>query len=192
MSNAISRIIPGLMISASALTGCEHTQPKTTLTSLMANRPVKEHIAIRNSWREGLAKDADMQHSLDSVAYCRFFQELPITKSSAKVKEFNQIAARTRLTETSDYNKAFKDFDNKMIEEGVTLNDFNTAKNDYKLLTIPSFSFPQAKELPNEKAILKLRQFKLDSLAYGKFIEQYTPSNGWVYYFKQLSKTLRP
>lgn len=50
------------------------------------------------------------------ISYCRFFQELPITKSPTKVKGFNQIAARTRLAETSDYSKAFKDLDNKMIE----------------------------------------------------------------------------
>ena len=46
---------------ASGLAGCgEHAPRKvqTTLNSLMANKPVKEFIAIKTGWREGFAKDA--------------------------------------------------------------------------------------------------------------------------------------
>ena len=46
----INRIIPSIMIMASGLAGCgEHAPRKvqTTLNSLMANKPVKEFIAIK-------------------------------------------------------------------------------------------------------------------------------------------------
>lgn len=56
MSNYLSKIIPSVMISASALTGCEQPQqPRTTLNNYMANRPAKEYIAIKTDGEKVLA-----------------------------------------------------------------------------------------------------------------------------------------
>lgn len=91
MSNYLSKIIPSVMISASALTGCEQPQqPRTTLNNYMANRPAKEYIAIKNGWREGIGGIADAQHSLDSVAYTRLFESTQAQKILPKLQNLTK------------------------------------------------------------------------------------------------------
>lgn len=174
MSNYLSRIIPSVMISASALTGCEQPQqPRTTLNNYMANRPAKEYIAIKNGWREGIGGIADAQHSFDSVAYTRLFEATEAAKDSAKVAEFNKIAAKTKLKNDTTCETALKEFDNKLLQEGITLTDYQNfekeIKNIRELKGSKIIEFNTVNDWNNK---LKLKQFKLDSLAYGHFFEK--------------------
>lgn len=169
MSNYLSRIIPSVMISASTLTGCEQPQqPRTTLNNYMANRPAKEYIAIKNGWREGIGGIADAQHSFDSVAYTRLFEATEVAKDSAKVAEFNKIAAKTKLKNDITCKTAFKEFDNKLLLEGITLTDY---QNFEKELNIKR-DILGVRNINDSKNKLKLMQFKLDSLTYGHFFEK--------------------
>ena len=170
----INRIIPSIMIMASGLAGCgEHAPRKvqTSLNSLMANKPVKEFIAIKAGWREGFAKDADAQHSLDSVAFRRI---LPTTfnNDSAVIAEFNKVAAQTRLKNVSSYDKAYEELDKKIIEQGITTAKHESNLAEYRGLKITHYSWPGSTTSPNNREILKLRQFNLDSLAFKNFFDK--------------------
>ncbi len=167
----INKIVPSIMIAASSIAGCSEHAPRkmqTTLSTLMANKPAKEYMAIKAGWREGLAKDADAQHSLDSVAFRRIIQKSFNYNDTALYAKFNQIFAQTKLKNTKSYQAAFEELDKKIIEEGVTTAKHESNLAEYKGLQI--IQGPLA--TPNNPEILKLRQFKLDSLAFKNFYEK--------------------
>ena len=96
MINQLRKGVIGSMIALTSMTSCNEVRKVKTLNSYMANKPAKEYIAIKSAWREGLAKDADKQRSLDSVAFSRLLATTRIANDSKKVKEFNKIANNTQ------------------------------------------------------------------------------------------------
>lgn len=188
MSNYLSKIIPSVMISASALTGCEQPQqPRTTLNNYMANRPAKEYIAIKNGWREGIGGIADAQHSLDSVAYTRLFESTQAAKDSAKVAKFNKIAASTKLESDRD-KTALKELDAKLLQEGITLKDYQNFEKELKSLKELKHGIIEVSTENDYKNMLKLKQFKLDSLVYGHFFEKEINVKAFI----EVAKKIKP
>lgn len=173
MNNKIGNIITGSMIALSSMTGCKEAVKKTNLNELMANKPIKEYLTIKSSWRKGIAEKADKQHSLDSVAFSNLVHGSYLAKDSNKVKEFNNIAKRTKLKNDKSYTEAYNEFDNKMIEAGITTKDFENHQKELKMS-------------PN----IAHKQFKLDSLEYDKYFKN---TNKTIYNeFKEITKRTKP
>lgn len=191
MINQLRKGVIGSMIALASMTGCKETRKVKTLNSYMANKPAKEYIAIKSAWREGLAKDADKQRSLDSVAFSRLLATTRIANDSKKVKEFNKIAQKNRLKNDSSYKVAYKEMDNKMLDNGILTKDYISSQAEYKqkVKYVPD-GFYKSKEILDDKEVLKLRQFKLDSLEYGKFFEKNSPET--LKEFKQTANEVKP
>lgn len=193
MKNIFRKPIIGSMIALASMSGCEQAPRKVkTLNSYMANRPEIEYTTIKRAWREGLAKPADKQHSLDSVAFSRLLLEKThILNNSKRVEEFNKIAQRTRLKNDSNYTTAYNELDKKMIDAKISKKQINNNKKEYakNTLTYPNGLFSST-EIPNEKQILKLRQYKLDSLEYGNYIKKHSPHT--IKEFKKVAESIKP
>ena len=191
MINQLRKGVIGSMIALTSMTSCNEVRKVKTLNSYMANKPAKEYIAIKSAWREGLAKDADKQRSLDSVAFSRLLATTRIANDSKKVKEFNKIAQKNRLKNDSSYKVAYKEMDNKMLDNGILTKDYISSQAEYKqrVKYVPDGLY-KSKEILDDKEVLKLRQFKLDSLEYGKFFEKNSPET--LKKFKQTANEVKP
>lgn len=191
MINQLRKGVIGSMIALTSMTSCNEVRKVKTLNSYMANKPAKEYIAIKSAWREGLAKDADKQRSLDSVAFSRLLATTRIANDSKKVKEFNKIAQKNRLKNDSSYKSAYKEMDNKMLDNGILTKDYLSSQAEYKqrVKNVPDGIY-KSKEILDDKEVLKLRQYKLDSLEYGKFFEKNSPES--LKKFKQTASEVKP
>lgn len=191
MINQLRKGVIGSMIALTSMTSCNEVRKVKTLNSYMANKPAKEYIAIKSAWREGLAKDADKQRSLDSVAFSRLLATTRIANDSKKVKEFNKIAQKNRLKNDSNYKSAYKEMDNKMLDNGILTKDYLSSQAEYKqkIKHVPDGIY-KSKEILDDKEVLKLRQYKLDSLEYGKFFKKNSPES--LKKFKQTASEVKP
>lgn len=103
--NILNKIYTGaLLASATVLgTGCEQNRYDETnvieqqIEKRMSDRPYGEFQKATSGWRKGLIGTADAQSTLDSVAYRQVFDSTQVAKDSAKVAEFNKIAASMRV-----------------------------------------------------------------------------------------------
>ena len=163
----ISKIVGGMVIGLTSLTGCEQTISKLTLNSYMTNRPVKEYQAIKASWREGIVYHADRQRSLDSVAFSRLNVQNKI------IDEVNKALAKTKLKNHNTYAEAFKEADKKMFDMGMSSQQHQQNLDEYaKCVTTSSTGFLSVTTKPDTKQLLKIRQFKLDSIAIQKVMDK--------------------
>lgn len=171
----LNKIIPGLMITTSSLVGCEPVasyKSQKILDSLMANKPAKEYLSIQAGWRKGCAIDADVQHSIDSVAFRNILDSSKI-KDSAIVKKFNNLINQTKLKNAENYKSAFEEIDNKMIEQGITTAKHKNNLTEYRELKHWTSSWPKGSySYPDDRAIMRLRQFNLDSITIRKIFEK--------------------
>ncbi len=171
----IKSIVPSIMIAASSLVSCGNYAPRkvqTTLNSLMVNRPIKEYMAIKSGWREGLAKDADAQHSLDSVAFRRLLDESQL-KDSSIINKFNAMVKQTRLKNANSYKSSFAELDEKIKKFGISTSSHRKNLAEYEGLSVEYCSLIGKIKEPCHQDVLKLRQFKLDSLAFRNFVRQH-------------------
>ena len=68
---------------------------------------------------------------------------------------------------------AYKEMDNKMLDNGILTKDYISSQAEYKQrVKYVSDGLYKSKEILDDKEVLKLRQFKLDSLEYGKFFKK--------------------
>ncbi len=180
-------IAPVIMGTAMTLSGCDSSKYQSdaeqsrrkVLSEVLAEKPVKEYDKII----EGLNgktiyfKESFLQSSLDSVAYRNLFEGTALAKDSARVKEFNDIARKTRpnirsISGESDYNRIIDALDNKVKDMGITKRDFDANANEYSKIghyRSAGIGSTWERELDRNVAV---HQFKADSLAYEKFFRR--------------------
>ena len=95
MSNFIGKVITGSMIALSSLTGCDsRITYNNKAEEYMADKPAKEYLQMEKGWRNEKMRYADIQSSLDSVAYKDIFNGTKAAKDSSKVAEFNLMGQK--------------------------------------------------------------------------------------------------
>lgn len=124
---------------------------------------------------------------MDSVAYTRLFESTQATKDSAKVAEFNKIAASTKLESDRD-KTALKELDAKLLQEGITLKDYQNFEKELKSLKELKHGIIEVSTENDYKNMLKLKQFKLDSLVYGHFFEKEINVKAFI----EVAKKIKP
>lgn len=179
----INRIVTGALLTGSALgfSGCslnsnrDAEQRKEVLKELLADKPAKEYTKAIADWRYGtVMAAADAQSSVDSAAFRQIFDGTTAAQNSAKVKEFNAIAASTRIKGSHDtFESAQKELDKKIIDLNISTKDMVANEKEYETLTqeLPS-RCRRADIVSDESARLMARQFKTDSVAYTNFFKK--------------------
>ncbi len=159
----ISKIIAGALMAGGCVvnTACEPNKFEETtvvenqISKVMENKPYSEFKNATKGWREGCIGVADAQSSLDSVAYRQVFDASVAANDSAKVAEFNKIAASRRLpagTEKYETKQAYLN----MMQDAPT-------KDANKLKNVGSAFYTY--NLPAEQHIV-------DSVAYNNFFRK--------------------
>ena len=180
-------IAPVIMGTAMTLSGCDSSKYQSdaeqsrrkVLSEVLAEKPVKEYDKII----EGLNgktiyfKESFLQSSLDSVAYRNLFEGTTLAKDSARVKEFNDIARKTRpnlnpISYEADYKRIIDALDNKVKDMGITKREYDVNANEYSKIghyRSAGIGSTWERELDRNVAV---HQFKADSLAYEKFFRR--------------------
>ncbi len=195
MSNFIGKAITGSMIALSSLTGCDsRITYNNKAEEYMADKPAKEYIQMEKGWRNDNMRYADIQSSLDSVAYKDIFNGTKAAKDSSKIAEFNKIAAKMKVDKNiNTYNEAFKNLDNKMLYMNITTKEHKMNLKEYKNYeykkSVGRFIY---NHIDNSK-ILQCRQFKADSIAYNQFFKKHNLLNDSVIsQITKVSKKIKP
>lgn len=196
MSNFIGKAITGSMIALSSLTGCDSSGIKynNKAEEYMADKPAKEYIQMEKGWRNEKMRYADMQSSLDSVAYKDIFNGTKAAKDSSKVAEFNKIAAKMKVDKNiNTYNEAFKNLDNKMLDMGITTKAHKTNLKEYKNYKYTESILWMSHSYSDNSKVLQCRQFKTDSIAYNQFFKKHNLLNDSVIsQITKVSKKIKP
>lgn len=195
MSNFIGKAITGSMITLSSLTGCDSgITYNNRAEKYMADKPAKEYIQMEKGWRNDNMRYADMQSSLDSVAYKDIFNGTKAAKDSSKVAEFNKIAGQMKVDKNiKTYNEAFKNLDNKILDMGITTKEHKMNLKEYNNYQCTEHTgWVRHREIDNSK-VLQCRQFKTDSIAYNKFFKKHNLLNDSVInQITKVSKKIKP
>lgn len=195
MSNFIGKVITGSMIALSSLTGCDSgITYNNKAEEYMADKPAKEYLQMEKGWRNEKMRYADIQSSLDSVAYKDIFNGTKAAKDSSKVAEFNKIAAKMKVDKNiKTYEEAFKNLDNKTLNMGITTKEHKMNLKEYNNYeykkSVGRFIY---NHIDNSK-VLQCRQFKADSIAYNKFFKKHNLLNDSVIsQITKVSKKIKP
>lgn len=144
--------ISGLLVAGTLLTGCEG-KVFDNAEKYMENKPQKELNQVIGDAKSGqydVLKMAHVQSRLDSVAFRDVFMTTNASKDSAKVKEFNKLAAKYRVTSALNPEE-------KLLDSNITSKDF--------------------KELDYHKPFTVdyhvRMQYATDSVYYKRFFEKY-------------------
>ncbi len=174
----INKIVTGALLTGSALgfSGCTTDgerlaeQRQEVVKELLVDRPVREYNQAVAGWRNGSVITADAQSTIDSIAYKQVFDGTVAAQDSAKVKEFNSIAAKMKVSGSISllHEDACVELDNKMIDMDITNRAMDANAEEYK-----SFKRRFSTGLINEhpEKVIAVRQFKADSMAYNKFFK---------------------
>lgn len=177
----INRIVAGALLTGSALgfSGCQTDsdrlaeQRQEVVKELLADRPAREYNQAVAGWRQGIIASADAQSTIDSIAYRQVFDGTVAAQDSAKVKEFNAIAANMRVGNHEKFDSAFAELDNKMLDMNITKRNFDANTNEYlSYRTRVSNGMTGYVTHENYNKVLAVRQFKADSMAYNNFFKE--------------------
>lgn len=177
----INKIVTGALLTGSALgfSGCNTDgkrlaeQRQEVIKELLVDRPVREYNQAVAGWRNGSVITADAQSTIDSIAYRQVFDGTVAAQDSAKVKEFNSIAAKMKVSsDRLSFSDAFNELDNKMINMDITKRAMDANAEEYKSFkrrVSTGITGHVTHEHPEK--VLAVRQFKADSMAYNKFFK---------------------
>lgn len=178
--SSIKSILAGTLLAGSALgfNSCESgsnmvaNSRKEVIKEFMADRPAKEYNKAVGSWREGILAPADAQSTLDSVAFRQVFDGTILSTDSESVKQFNSIAGKMRVGNHTDYNSAFEDLDNKMLDQNIKVKEIPANAKEYGAYETRTLGLFGTNTYKNEHRVMAARQFKADSLAYTNFFKE--------------------
>ena len=180
MKLSLKTIMPITAAGILALASCNRVENRTKEYMKKHDYTQKSYDAIKSDVDELNGRSLILQSRLDSMAYRNIFNTTQAAKDSAKIAEFEKIAASMRPDEIYPPSDALYSIDEKLSENGISIKEMEEIK-----ALVPMFDFSMARA--------NIKQHLADDWAYRKFFKKIGILNDSVSKLcDDVSKEIRP
>lgn len=121
MKLSLKTIMPITAAGILALASCSRVENRTKEYMKKHDYTQKSYDALKSDIRELNGRSIILQSRLDSMAYRDIFNTTQAAKDSAKIAEFERIAAAMRPNEIYPPSNALYSIDEKLSENGISI-----------------------------------------------------------------------
>ncbi len=118
MKVSLKTFMPAMAASLIVLSSCSDVNKRAQ--KYMEDKPFSEYAKLTST-----PNSEEVQSRLDSMAYRDLFEGYKASKDSAKMAEFNKIAARMRANSSGNNTDKCISIRQNLIKNGISVKDYN-------------------------------------------------------------------